>query len=175
MSNRWVSKDKSNKLNLHIAVPITIEAASRVSLMVLLEAKAMVDTWSHQWLPISHFHLAMFATDVKSPGIISKIARLMPTSPLTPTKVRVCRKSISGREISGSVLRNSLKTSLKSSGRSWRRLECMNLESWDPNYKINQTPYKICTMIWTLCQMIKRETQKLTCLLHFNATCARAW
>ena len=170
MSNRWVSKDKSNKLNQAIAVPITIEEASRVSLMVLL-----VDTWSHQWLPISHFPQAMFATDAKSQAIISKIARQMPMSPLTPTKVRVCRKSTSGKEISGSVLRNSSKTSLKSSGKSWRRLESTNLVSWDPSFRINQTLYKICTMIWTLCQMIKREIQKLTCLLHFNATYARAW
>lgn len=118
MSNKWVSKDKSNKLNLPLAVPITIEEASRVSLMVLLVAKAMVDIWSHQWLPISHFHLAMFATDVKSLGITSKIAQPMLMSLLTPTKVRESQKSISGREISGSVLRNSLKTSLRSLGRS---------------------------------------------------------
>lgn len=175
MSNRWASKDKSNKLNQAIAVPITIEAASRDSLMVLLVAKVMADTWSRQWLPISHFLLAMFATDAKSPAIISKIARPMLMSPLTPIKVRVCQKSISGREISESVLRNSSKTSLKSSGKSWRRLESTNLVSWDPSFRINQTLYKICTMIWTLCQMIKREIQKLTCLLHFNATYARAW
>lgn len=175
MSNRWVSKDKSNKLNQPIAVPIIIEEASWVSLMALLVAKVMADIWSHQWLPISHFPQDMFATDVKSPAIISKIARQMPMSLLTPTKVKVCQKSISGREISGSALRSSLKTSLKSSGKSWRKLECMNPESWDPSFRINQTLFRICTMTWTRCQMIKREIRKLTCLLHFNATYARAW
>lgn len=151
--------------------PTLIQAMVEELLTMLVDPITVEVALHHQQMHLRHHYhnkrclQIMSATDVSNLDITSEIARQMTIKHSTLFKVRVCRENISWCVPSEFMRRCFLITSLKSSGRLWRKLAY----TWPVNCRLN---YK--TLVMSLLR-VRSKSLKSICRHLSNATYVKVW